>query len=334
MSLLPQCDLVGLATLADTEDALARLTSARFVRCRHGNVPLEALLDVHVEPTAAPLAAGGLVSHEVAPSGEARLRLGDGGSRSVKRRLEEDGAADGQGDALHGSHALELQRVHNVVWRASSGPVCGASFSAWLLHAARAPGLLRAKGQLYVRQRRRSRFAFHVSGARRVEVVEEEPWEGPGATLVVLIGTSRGELLALRDELEALSAAADAADDAFAARAAEALAALLAADARFEVATTSAASTATSDRPGCVTFGLRGKPHLGVTAAAVNAALARRFNAAPEQRFLLWSGGAHACLHIMLASRADVDPAHASVLLHADAAQREALMHVGVCNCG
>ena len=41
-----QCDLVDLAVLSEVEDALALWTAARVVRCRHGAVPLPALLAV------------------------------------------------------------------------------------------------------------------------------------------------------------------------------------------------------------------------------------------------------------------------------------------------
>jgi G3E family GTPase len=333
-----QCDLVGLGTLADTEDALAKLTPARVIRCRQGNIPLAAVLDVHSAlPAAAPLAdaGGGVISHEAGHAQHTRLVLErqPDGCRGIKRRLEEAAAVGG--GPLRTPHALELERISTVVWRAAAGPVCAAAFSAWLLHAAaHAPGLLRAKGQLWVSQCRQQRFSFHFSGARRVEAVAEESWEGAGSTTVVLIGTDRGELLALRDALESSVARPPPhSDDTIACDVAAAFAALLASDARFELPPPAAAD-GTKDAPGFVAFSLRGRPHQGVQAAVLNCALARRMNAAVGQRLLVWGAPAYASVRIVFGGAEDVAAAHAGLLSQAEAVLRDALQHIGLCNCG
>jgi hypothetical protein len=331
--------------LADTEDALAKLTPARVVRCRQGNIPLAAVLDVHdapPPPAAAAATGGGVISHEAGHAQVPRLVLdrqpaagaAGGGGRGIKRRLSEDAAA-GAGGPLRAPHALELERISTVVWRATAGPVCAAAFASWLLRAAaHAPGLLRAKGQLWLSQCRRQRFSFHFSGARRVEAVAEEPWEGAGSTTVVLIGTDRGELLALRDALEASAATRSGSADATARDASAAFTALLAADARFELPPPAAAD-GVRDAPGFVAFSLRGRPHQGVHAAALNCALARRANAAAGQRLLVWGAPAYATVRVVFSGAdEDVAAAHAGLLSHADAVLRDAMQHIGLCSCG
>ncbi len=340
-----QCDLLDLAGVADTEDALAQLTQARVMRCRHGNVPVTAVLDAHASPPPpppvdAPAGTGGFISHEDAPPTELRLAVASDrecsgrGGRGIKRRLEEDAAA--AGPLVRRSHAVELERVSTVVWRAAAAPVCAAAFATWLLHdVALAKGVLRAKGQLFLAQRRRRRVEFHFSGARRTEVLEREPWEGAPETTVVLIGTDEPELLALRDRLQAVlrePAEADAG-----AGAADVFSQLLAADACFEVLPLAGADAHAKDVRGFASFTLRGMPQRGVEGAALNFALLQRVNGA-QKAFLLWGTAAQqpqqlTCLRLAFRGDEDAAAAHACVLLHAESVLREAYAHVGLCNC-
>ena len=184
---------------------------------------------------------------------------------------------------------------------------------------------------------------FHFSGARRVEALQELPWEGPPATTVVLIGTNRAELLALRDRLAAATEQQASRADDEAAAAAAAFAALLAADARFEVAEPPAAAAHAKDRRGFVDFGLRGMPHKGVEGGVLNCTLLRRMNGgaatAEPPSALLWGLATRqpdrmSRLRIAFGGADAAAAAHASLLLHADAVLRDALAHIGLCNCG
>jgi hypothetical protein len=199
-----------------------------------------------------------------------------------------------------------------------------------------ARGLLRAKGSLFLSQCRLQRHVFHFSGARRVEAVQQQPWEAAPASAVVLIGTNRAELLMLRDRLNDAAELRDSAADAGAAAAADAFAQLLARDARFDVLADSEAAHA-KDRRGFVAFGLRGMPLKGVDGAVLNLSLMRRVNAAAPPQ-LLWGVAAlqpdrMLRLRVAFAGGEDVAAMHACVLLHADAVLREALAHIGMCNC-
>lgn len=330
---LAQCDLVGLAALSDLEDALALLTPARILRCRHGGVPLAALLDVQLappQPEAPGGALGGVVTHETNTSAVPRFVLG---AAPVERR----GGKRAREAEAPASHVLELARISSVVWRADGDPLCAAAFASWLLRAARlSKGLLRAKGTLFLAQHRRKRFVFHFSGARRVEAIESEPWEGPPGSTVVLIGTSRPELLSLRDELNGLALAP--ADDG-AAAAAQAFAALLAAEERVGVHTPTASEAHTKDRRGSVDFVMRGLPqHKGVDETALHLKLMQRVNSAAEAFLLFGVALPHAPdriarLRLVFSGAEDVAATHGRVLHHASAVLREALAQIGMCDC-
>ena len=320
--------------MSELEDALALLTPARIVRCRHGGVPLAALLDVSLAP---PPPAGtqlsGVVTHEASGSAVPRYVLGGAGPaawRGVKRARDAEDAET--------PHVLELERISSIVWRADSAPLCAAAFASWLQRAARqSKGLLRAKGTLFLAQRRRKRFVFHFSGARRVEVVEHEPWEGSPQSTLVLIGTSSAELAALRDELDGLltQAPENLSDSA---AAASACAALLAAEERVAVCAPAASEAHAKDRGGCVDFSFRGMPHKGVDEAALNFKLMQRLNGAAEAFLLFGVALPHAPdrmarLCIVLAGTEDVAATHSRLMHHAAAVRRDALAQIGMCDC-
>lgn len=50
-------------------------------------------------------------------------------------------------------------------------------------------GLYRAKGVVWLRERRYARYVFHLSGRQRVECVTEGPWASLPSTQLVLIGS-------------------------------------------------------------------------------------------------------------------------------------------------
>jgi len=330
-----QCDLVDLATLSEVEDTLSRWTAARVVRCRHGAVPLPALLDVQLAPqqhAAADAQHGGVVTHEA--SGDAVpqyvMSSGTAPKRGVKRGR----------DYAATPHVLELERISSVTWRSDAAPLCASAFAAWLLRAARhSKGLLRAKGTLFLAQRRRKRFVFHLSGARRVEVIESEQWEGPPECTVVLIGTSRAELVFLRDQLDGfVQTQTNDDNNGRAADAARAFAALLAAEERVGVCAPAASEAHAKDRAGCVDFLMRGMPHKGVDEASLNAKLVKRVNGADEAFMLFGVALPHApdrLARVCLVFSGDEDAAstHKRLMLHVSAVLRDALAQIGLCDC-
>ena len=291
-------------------------------------MPLAALLDVQLAPQLPDAAAdqlGGVVSHEAGGSAAPRYVLGAAPTCGVKRPREAPDATP---------HVLELERISSVVWRADAAPLCAAAFASWLLRAARhSKGLLRAKGTLFLAQRRRKRFVFHLSGVRRVEVTEHELWAGPPESTVVLIGTSRAELLSLRDELDGLALA-----DSSAEAAAGALQALLAAEARVCVCEPNACDAHAKDLGGSVDFALRGMPLKGVDEAVLNAKLMQRVNSAAEAFLLFGVALPHAPdriarLRIVLAGAEDVAATHGRLMHHIAAVLRDALAQIGMCDC-
>ena len=316
------------------EDALALWTAARVVRCRHGAVPLAALLDVQLapqQPAAADVQLGGVVTHEASGGTVPEYVVGAAPRRSGAKRAREDAATP---------HVLELERITSIVWRAEAAPLCAAAFASWLLRAARnSKSLLRAKGTLFLEQRRRKRFVFHLSGARRVEVIECEQWEGPPESTVVLIGTSRAELVALRGQLDGIATARfDDDSSGRAADAASAFAALLAAEARVGVCPPAISDAHAKDRAGCVDFCMRGMPHKGVDDAALNAKLMKYVNAADDTFLLLGVALPHAPdriarVRLVFSGDEDVAATHKQLMLHVTAVLREALAHIGLCDC-
>ena len=330
-----QCDLVDLATLSEVEDACQRWTAARVVRCRHGAVPLPALLDVQLapqQPAAADAQLGGVVTHEASGSAVPRYVVGAAGPKhGLKRSRSEDAATP---------HVLELERITSVTWRADAAPLCAAAFAAWLLRAARhSEGLLRAKGALFLAQRRRKRFVFHLSGARRVEVTEGEQWEGPPESTVVLIGTSRAELVALRDQLDGfMQTQSDDDSNGRAADAASAFAALLAAEERVGVCAPASSEGHAKDSAGCVDFSMRGMPLKGVDEAVLNAKLVKRVNGADEA-FLLFGVALPqapdrlARVRLVFSGDQDAVATHKQLMPHVVAVLRDALAQIGLCDC-
>lgn len=294
-------------------------------------MPLAALLDVQLAPPQKAPPGGdlhGVVTHEAGGSAVPRYVLGDGSAatRGLKRPRDTETP-----------HVLELERISSIVWRADGAPLCAAAFASWLLRAARhSKCLLRAKGTLFLAQRRRKRFVFHFSGARRVEVAENEPWLGPPESTVVLIGTSRAELASLRDELDGLAQVSEAAGSP--AAAASALAALLAAESRVCVCEPDASEAHAKDVGGCVDFMLRGMPYKGVDEAVLNAKLAQRVNSAAEAFLLFAVALPHAPdrvarLRIVLAGDEDVAATHGRLMHHVAAVLRDALAQIGMCDC-
>ena len=283
------------------------------------------------QPAAADVQLGGVVTHEASGGAVPQYVVGAGPKRGAKRTR----------DDAETPHVLDLQRITSVVWRADTAPVCAAAFASWLLRAARhSKGLLRAKGSLFTAQRRRKRFVFHFSGARRVEVIEREAWEGPPESTVVLIGTNRAELLSLRDQLDGFvqPSEGDTAQGC-AVDAANAFAALLAAEGRVGICAPAASEAHAKDRGGCVDFAFRGMPHKGIDEAVLNATLMRRVNSSADETFLL-SGVAlpHAPdriarVRLIFSGDEDVAVSHARLMLHVTAVLRDALAQIGLCDC-
>jgi len=305
--LINKCDCASLGAAADAEDAVRRLTLARTLRCSHGCVPLSAVLDVR--EAAVRSSASAFLSHEDVPA-TAELELGD--APVTARALA----------APQASHPLELEKVTSVTWRRSA-PLCAAALLACLAqHALPARGLLRAKGHLWLAQRPLHRCALQLAGARRTVVSEEAAWEGPPASCLVLIGTHRGALLALRDILDALPEAGgcDQTAAAFAAR--------VAADGRF---------CQPELLPGGVAeLSLRGAPRQGLDGPALNGMLARAVNVGGA--LLLWTVAARepaSALRLRVALGAGDDGAAlADVLLRCtDAVYRKALGTASACDC-
>ena len=313
---------------------LARWTAARVVRCRHGALPLAALLDVQLapqQPAAADVQLGGVVTHEASGGAVPQYVVGAAPKRGGVKRGREDAATP---------HVLELERITSIVWRADAAPLCAAAFASWLLRAARnSKSLLRAKGTLFLAQRRRKRFVFHLSGARRVEVIESEQWEGPPECTVVLIGTSRAELVFLRDQLDGfVQTQTNDDNNGRAADAARAFAALLAAEERVGVCAPAASEAHAKDRAGCVDFLMRGMPHKGVDEASLNAKLVKRVNGADEAFMLFGVALPHApdrLARVCLVFSGDEDAAstHKRLMLHVSAVLRDALAQIGLCDC-
>ena len=270
------------------------------------------------------------MTHEASGGAVPQYVVGTAPKRGVKR-ARDDAAMP---------HVLELERITSIVWRADAAPLCASAFASWLLRAARrSKGLLRAKGTLFLAQRRRKRFVFHLSGARRVEAIECEQWEGPPESTVVLIGTSRAELVSLRDQLDGFVQTASEGDSSGRATdAATAFAALLAAEERVGVCAPATSEAHAKDRAGCVDFCMRGMPHKGIDDAVLNAKLMKRVNGADEA-FLLF-GVALPCApdrvaRIRLVFSGDEDPTavHKQLMPHVTAVLREALAQIGLCDC-
>lgn len=311
--ILNKCDLADQAALAATEDAVALLSPARITRCRHGDVPISLLLNVRLIATpAAP--PEGILSHERSSGHVARFERVEAEGRRMRRRVE---------PVVRAAHSLTL--ISSVAWTQAS-PLCAAAFAAWLLDAAgSARGLLRAKGQLFLAQRRARRHIFHFSGAGRVEGRDEGGWEGTPGSTIVLIGSDRTELQRLRGLLDQLAtcSASDAAT-AFAARVCK--------DARFE--DLPAVAVHERDVPGMVDLSLKGHPLRGIDSAALNGAL-MRVAAADQAPLLLWGvtaqkpGGA---ARLRLAFPVS-DSAWETLSRAADAVLRDAFAHVGLCAC-
>ena len=295
-------------------------------------MPLAAVLDVQLaprQPAAGGAQLGGVVTHETSGSAVPRFVLGGGpaATRGVKRPRDTEAP-----------HVLELERISSIVWRSEDASLCAAAFVAWLLRAARhAKGLLRAKGVLFLAQRRRKRFVFHFSGARRLEVTETELWLGSPESTVVLIGTSRSELMSLRDELGGLTQARVESSRSPEDAACE-LAALLAAEPRVCVCEPVAAEAHAKDRGGCVEFSLRGMPLKGIDETVLNAKLAQCVNSAAEAFMLLGVALPHAPdrlarLRIALAGDEDVTATRDRLMHHITIVVRDALVHIGMCDC-
>jgi|APGre2960657444_1045066.scaffolds.fasta_scaffold13447_2 G3E family GTPase len=320
--LLNKVDLASLGAVADAEDAVSRLTRARTLRCRHGCVPLSAILDVQAVASSPSTPGGsGFISHEsassqgilqLAPATEARGGLG------VRQRREEEGGEVG----VAARHVFELMRVTSITWRSAEAPLCAAALTAWLLQAALpARGLLRAKGHVWLAQRRRRRCVLQLSGARRTVLLDEGEWEGEPGTELVLIGTDRAALLALCDGLRTIQTATEggvAETTAFAAR--------LSADTRFKV----------SCDGGLAEFGLHGAPQHGVDGASLNERLMRSVNS--SSLLLLWGVATlqpdrQKLLRAALAPGANAEALAGLVIAHAETLLRSALAHVCTCDC-
>ncbi|GBF97109.1 hypothetical protein Rsub_10120 [Raphidocelis subcapitata] len=212
--------------------------------------------------------------------------VGDGGG-------DDSGHDHGRGVHSHGSH--DHSSFATLSFQMADAPLCMACFQVWVSEQLLAtPGLFRAKGSVWLRERRALRYAFHLSGRQRAECAAQGCWDGPAGTRLALIGQCRGTLEGLRDGLlsgctagacgcaEGGSSGSSGGSDggSSGSPAAAEFARLAAAHPRFRVLEPDNGGRGGGEDGCVVEFSCQAAPLHGVEAEAVNAQVLRRVNAA------------------------------------------------------
>ncbi|EKX46704.1 hypothetical protein GUITHDRAFT_56193, partial [Guillardia theta CCMP2712] len=172
--LLNKVDLLGSEqAVSEVEREISKLSSAKIVKTEYGRVPIELLMDLHVET------------------------MGRGGHAHFhNKKLHagfEDHTAHHEGQH-HGGHDEQERSSIRTLALSLTGPVSLRKFQRFLYGDLLPEELgsnlvMRAKGLICFAECRRHKLELHVSGLQRVDVTHEGAWESTPKTKMVIIGS-------------------------------------------------------------------------------------------------------------------------------------------------
>eukprot|EP00960_Hanusia_phi_P034402 751042-Hanusia_phi.AAC.2 len=241
--LLNKVDLLpSEEAVSAVEQKIAQLSSAKIVKTEYGRVPLELLMDLHVQT----MGRGGdtdmgFMSHDSTAS---QVQYSVGGhahfhNKKLHAGFEEH--ASHQEAHHHGGHDEQERDSIRTLALSLASPVSLRKFQRFLysdlLPAEQGNNLvMRAKGLLCFAESRRHKLELHVSGLQRVDVTHEGVWESTPKTKLVIIGSGFDQVK-IQEAFEACESG-DAEHSEDADRALGHLKSLVEADAMFDVVST------------------------------------------------------------------------------------------------
>ena len=222
--LLNKSDLLEEPAAQAAEALIAANTSAKCIRTSHGKVPLDLLMDLQVQAanTGADT-AGGFLSHD----GTSNTLIYSVGGRPHfhnkathagfdSHSAHADAFAENSAQDLHAhAHAHGLAHTHahehvagnevqtrarglrTVAFQSETRPLSFAAFEQFLFNLTREGGkggkgpwgrIWRAKGIVWFAEARKTKYEFHLSGARRIDITEEGKFGSAPMTQLVVIG--------------------------------------------------------------------------------------------------------------------------------------------------
>uniref|UniRef100_A0A7S4KCG2 CobW C-terminal domain-containing protein n=1 Tax=Guillardia theta TaxID=55529 RepID=A0A7S4KCG2_GUITH len=194
--LLNKVDLLGSEqAVSEVEREISKLSSAKIVKTEYGRVPIELLMDLHVET----MGRGGdtdtgFMSHD--GTGSQVLYSVGGHAHFHNKKLHagfEDHTAHHEGQH-HGGHDEQERSSIRTLALSLTGPVSLRKFQRFLYGDLLPEELgsnlvMRAKGLICFAECRRHKLELHVSGLQRVDVTHEGAWESTPKTKMVIIGS-------------------------------------------------------------------------------------------------------------------------------------------------